>query len=65
MNADIKVALQQLSNSWHCFEHNGEQMTKYQVKTILEHGLKQGYKTTNQFKEGEIDCILNELSGHK
>lgn len=61
MNADIKGALRNFTKSWKCFEHNGEPMKKHEVKAVLEYGVKVGYKTTNDFKEGEVDKIINHL----
>jgi hypothetical protein len=61
MHADIEGALWQLNKSYRMFQHCGKSLTKSQVKTILEHGLKKGYKTTAEFKEGEVDKILSDL----
>lgn len=62
MNADIKGSLHYLGKSYQSFEHNGKPMTKIQVKAVLEYGIKQGYKTTDQFKDGEIDSVLDDLT---
>lgn len=59
MHADLKGALRAIKTSWKAFEHNGNPMTKDQVKIIIEYGINRGYKTTKDFKENEIDKILN------
>lgn len=61
MNASIKGALEQLNKSYSCFEHKGKSMTKEQVKTVLEYGLKKGYESTSELSESEIDEILKHL----
>jgi len=58
MNADIKGALRQINKSYKAFEHKGKQLTKRQVKIILEYGIKKGYKHTGQFTDKEIDNLL-------
>ena len=58
MNADIEGCLENLNRSYKVFEHNGQSMTKKQVKAILEYGLKMGYEATNEFTDKEIDKIL-------
>jgi len=59
MDADIQGALNQLNKSYRAFEHKGKSLTKNQVKTILEYGLKKGYKYTNEFSDEEVDNIIN------
>ena len=61
MYADIEGALWQINKYYRMFEHNGKSLSKTQVKTILEHGLKKGYETTADFKEDEVDKILSDL----
>lgn len=58
MHADLKGALQQINKSWNAFEHNNKPMTKNQVRKVLEYGIEKGYKTTKDFKPGEVDEIL-------
>ena len=60
MNADVKGAYAQLNKSWKAFTHNGEGMTKNQVKLILEHAIKRGYETTDDIPGDEIDQIPAE-----
>lgn len=60
MQADIQGALDQLNKSWKVFEHRGEPMTKKQVKAVLEYGLDKGYTSTGEFKDSEIDEIINK-----
>lgn len=62
MNADLQGALNQLSKSWSSFEHNGHPMTKEQVRMVLVAGIERGYKTTSDFKPGEVDEILKLTS---
>jgi hypothetical protein len=61
MNADIQEALNQLNKSYPIFEHKGKSMTKEKVKAVLEHGLKKGYKTTNELSNDEVDEVLKSL----
>jgi len=61
MNASIQGALNQLNKSYLAFKHRGESMTKIQVKTVLEYGLKRGYESTNQLSDEEVDNILKDL----
>ena len=60
MHADIQGALKHLDKSWKSFTHNGKPLLKNQVKEILQYGLSQGYETTEDFKEGEIDGLLSK-----
>lgn len=62
MHADLKGALEQLSNSYHAFEHNGKSMSKDQVRFVLQKGIELGYETTKDFKEGEVDNILQDFN---
>ncbi len=59
MDASIEGALSQINRSWKAFEHKGKRMTKTQVKTLLEYGIKKGYTTTNQLSDKEVDGIIN------
>lgn len=61
MHADIQGALNYINKSWKAFEHNGESMTKAQVKALLTYGLSKGYKYTSEFKDSEVDRILELL----
>lgn len=61
MNADVKGALNQINKSWKAFEHNGQPMSKKQVKRVLEYAILKGYKTTNDIPEKEIDEVLNNM----
>lgn len=58
MNADILGALENINKSYKLFEHNGSKLSKEQVKKILLYGIKKGYETTADFKDGEVDKIL-------
>ena len=60
MHASISGALENLDISWKAFEHKGEPMTKHQVRLILIYGLKQGYTSTSQLTDDEVDKILKE-----
>jgi hypothetical protein len=58
MDADIKGALRQINKSYRVFEHNGNQMSKEQVRKVLEYGLSKGYEDTGQITASEVDAIL-------
>ncbi len=58
MNANIKGALEQINKSYKAFEHNGQPMTKQQVKSVLEYGLKKDYEHTGQLSDSEVDDII-------
>lgn len=60
MHADLQGALNQINRSYKAFENNGKPMTKAEVEKVLKAGLKRGYKSTEDFKDGEVDQILNE-----
>jgi hypothetical protein len=62
MNADIRGALNQIDKSYRAFVHNGQPLTKEQVKSVLEYGLQMGYETTNEISEKQVDRILNKKS---
>lgn len=62
MNADIKGALNQLNTSWKSFTHNGMQMTKEQVKSVLEYASQVGYKTTDEIPDKDIDEIIDKIN---
>lgn len=59
MHADLQGALDQLNRSYRAFENNGKPMAKDEVEKVLKEGLKRGYKSTADFKDGEVDKILN------
>lgn len=61
MNADIQGALSQIDKSYKAFVHNGNPMTKRQVKAVLNHGLIKGYKTTAEFTDDEVENIIKKL----
>lgn len=58
MHADLKGSLKAINNSWSSFENNGNRMTKKQVEFILKAGIEKGYKTTADFKDNEVDELL-------
>jgi len=60
MNADLKGALQQINKIWRAFTHKGKPMSKNEVKKCLEYGIKKGYHSIADFKDGELDKILNK-----
>ena len=62
MNADCKGALAQIDQSWKSFIHNGNRMTKVQVKAVLEYAVKKGYEHTGLLTHQEIDNIINSLT---
>ena len=59
MIANIKGALNRINQAYKLFEHNGKPMSKNEVKSLLEYGLKRGYKYTNEFTDEEVNKILN------
>ena len=62
MNADINGSLKHLNTSYKYFTHDGERLTKEQVKAILEYGQYMGYTHTGELKNSEINRILHELN---
>ncbi len=58
MDADIQGCLNAINKSYKIFEHNGQPMTKEQVKAVLEFGLKRGYKGTDEINHKDIDRII-------
>lgn len=59
MHADLQGALTHINKSWKTFTHNGVPMTKQQVVKCLTYGISIGYESTADFKDGEIDKIIN------
>ena len=64
MHANLEGALEQLNKAWSAFRHNGQQLTKREVKAILEYGIAKGYKTTEELTDPEVDDILKRLRGN-
>jgi len=62
MNADCKGALAQINKSWKAFTHNGKQMSKAEVKAVLEYAVQKGYKHTGLLSQQEIDDIVQKVS---
>ena len=58
MNADIKGALEHINKAYMSFTHRDRFLSKADVRRILEYGLAKGYKTTDDFKDEEVDAIL-------
>ena len=63
MKADCKGALAQLNSSWRAFTHNEKQMTKAQVKAVLEYAVKKGYNHTGLLTDEEIDSVIGAVAG--
>lgn len=63
MHADLKGALEQIDRSYRAFEHRGKRMTKAQVRIVLEYGIRQGYKSTADLSDQEVDIVLAEGVG--
>ena len=61
MHANVKGALAQLNKSWKTFTHKGFPMTKNQVKAVLTYADVQGYKTTAELTDDEIDNIIKNV----
>lgn len=58
MDADVKGALAQINKSWKAFTHNGNPMTKEQVRLVLQYAVNKGYKSTSELSDKEIDMLL-------
>jgi lipoate-protein ligase A len=58
MKADLEGALAQINRSYKAFEHNGQKMSKEQVRKVLVYGIKKGYKTTAELSDEEVDAVL-------
>lgn len=65
MRADLQGALKHIDKCYRVFEHKGKRMTKQQVKAVLEYGIKQGYETTAELSDKEVDAVLAELNNTK
>jgi hypothetical protein len=65
MKADLQGALEHIDKYYRVFEHKGKRMTKQQVKTVLEYGIKQGYETTADLSDKEVDDVLYKLNNAK
>lgn len=65
MHADIQGALNQINTSWQAFEHKGRQMTKKEVKAVLQYALAKGYKTTKELSDTEVDLIIKRSNGQQ
>jgi predicted ATP-grasp superfamily ATP-dependent carboligase len=61
MQASLQGALNQLNRSYKAFEHNGKKMTKSQVRSVLEYGIKMGYTSTGQLTDKEVDQVLSNI----
>lgn len=64
MHANLKGALAQLNKAWSSFRHNGQPLTKREVKAILEYGIRKGYESTEQLLDLEVDEVLKHLRGN-
>ena len=62
MHADIQGSLDRINKSYRMFQHRGRNMSKIQVKTVLEYALKKGYDSTRQLSDKEVDEILTKTS---
>lgn len=60
MNADLRGCLANLSKSYKIFSHRGKNISKDNVKKILEYGIKQGYNSTAELSDIEIDNLLRQ-----
>jgi hypothetical protein len=58
-------AMENLGNkfAFRHFVHKDRKLRKEEIIAVLKAGQSRGYKTTNDFAEGEIDIILDELMG--
>ncbi|WP_198675441.1 hypothetical protein [Pleomorphovibrio marinus] len=58
MHADVNGALAQINKSWRAFTHKGSPMTKEEVRKVLQYAKDQGYKSTAELSEYEVDRII-------
>lgn len=58
MYADVKGSLEQIDKSWRFFKHNGKKMSKKEVEAVLLYALSQGYVTTQEITDKEIEEII-------
>lgn len=58
MHTDLKWALKHINKTYHCWDHRGKSLTKSQVQSILEYGIKQGYETSDELTDKEVDEVL-------
>ena len=64
MHANLKGALEQLNKAWSAFRHNGQPLTKREVKALLEYGIRKGYTTTEELTDPEVDEVLRRVRGN-
>lgn len=62
MNANCKGTLACLNKSYRTFIHNGKQMSKAEVKAVLEYAIDKGYEHTGLLSNEEIDMIIKKIS---
>lgn len=62
MHTDIKAALLRIDKIWRLFEHRGKRMTKKQVTSVLQYGIKKGYKSTSEISDSEVDNIIKPIN---
>ena len=62
MKASIQGSLNQFENNWMFFEHKGKQMSKAEVRAVLEFGLEQGYKSTGELQDEDVDRIISKVN---
>jgi len=65
MNINLKNAYNMISHVYYLFEHKGENLTKNEVKAILEYAVKKGYESTCDIPGNEVDKILKDLRAKK
>lgn len=60
MHASIKGTLEDFEDRWACFEHRGKKVSKANVMKVLQYALTQGYETTEQLSDEEVDRAISE-----
>lgn len=58
MNFNLKGALKNINKLHNVIEHNGKFLSKELLKKILIYGINKGYENAKDFKEFEIDKII-------
>ena len=58
MNASIEGSLKNLSKVYEFFEHNGQSLSKPDVKKVLLFAKNKGYKSTGQITDADFNLAL-------
>ena len=63
MDASIRGVLSQLDKRYRVFEHKGVNMTKEQVKLVLNYGIMKGYRNISEITDEEVDKLIFTNNG--